>query len=221
MRRERGAVRVVQAFLDTSTVLATYLLARRWLSERKSILAALLVAIHPYLIYFTALVLSETLYTAMLAWGMALMAREKRSRWWAGAIVLALSVLVRPSAILLPVVLAIGAAVVNRGRGAAYSIAVVAAGGRDPAHPHRPVAAPVGIPKQQRPGLVDLDDDQHRHHRVRRLQPRRHRRQRPEFRSIDAPASRYERDRAVALSGRPRDSIRPRASAAHGAPGGS
>ena len=114
------AVRVVQALLDTSTVLATYLLARRWLSEGKSILAALLVAVHPYLIYFTALVLSETLYTAMLAWGMALMVREKRGRWCAGAILLALSVLVRPSAILLPVVLAIGAAVVNRGRGPAY-----------------------------------------------------------------------------------------------------
>jgi 4-amino-4-deoxy-L-arabinose transferase-like glycosyltransferase len=114
------AVRVVQAILDTSTVLAAYLLARRWLSENKSILAALLVAVHPYLIYFTALVLSETLFSTMLAWGMALIVGRKRGCWFAGAILLALSVLVRPSAILLPVVLAIGAAVVNRGRAAAY-----------------------------------------------------------------------------------------------------
>src|SRR3954447_25905188 len=52
-------VRAVQALLDTSTVLAIYVLARRWLNERSSLLAAMLVALNPYLVYFTGLILSE------------------------------------------------------------------------------------------------------------------------------------------------------------------
>src|SRR5438034_9784831 len=51
------AIRVVQALLDTSTVLAAYVLARRWLSPNASLFAGLLVAINPFLIYFTGLIL--------------------------------------------------------------------------------------------------------------------------------------------------------------------
>lgn len=69
-------VRVVQAILDASTVLAAYLLARRWMSERPALLAAILVAVNPFLIYFSGLMLSETVFVAMLAWGMVLLTRE-------------------------------------------------------------------------------------------------------------------------------------------------
>lgn len=104
------AVRLVQAGLDTSTVLAIYLLAKRFLASRGSLVAAALVSANPFLIYFSGLILSETMFTAMLAWGMCLLVRH----WpWAlslGVILLVLSVLVRPSALGLVVLLAAGGA---------------------------------------------------------------------------------------------------------------
>ena len=93
------AIRIVQVLLDTSTILATWLLARRWLSPRACAFAAFVVAVNPFLIYFTGLLLSETLFIAMLAWGMALVSN------FGGIMLLALSVMVRPSALLLPIAL--------------------------------------------------------------------------------------------------------------------
>jgi 4-amino-4-deoxy-L-arabinose transferase-like glycosyltransferase len=142
-------VRVAQAFIDTSTVLAMYLLARRWLSERNALIAAILVAVNPFLIYFSGLMLSETVFVAMLAWGMYLIVPGTRGNGLTGSrssrhversetspspqstpgseiprvarndvslsstssvvvlglLLLALSVYIRPSAMLLPVVL--------------------------------------------------------------------------------------------------------------------
>ena len=100
-----------QKLIDTSTVLATYLLARRWLNKGPSLMAAAAVAFNPFLIYFSALLLSETLYAALLAWGCVLLVWHPNFLW--GGIVLALSVLVRPSAVVLPVVLGIVSVFVN------------------------------------------------------------------------------------------------------------
>jgi len=94
-----------QKLIDTLTVLATYLLARRWLDKGPSLFAAAAVAFNPFLIYFSSLLLSETLYTALLVWGCLLLVSHPNFLW--GGIVLALSVLVRPSAALLPVFLGI------------------------------------------------------------------------------------------------------------------
>src|SRR5437762_1369249 len=52
-------VRAAQAILDTLTVLATYLLARHLLDKKASLLAAIAIAFNPFLIYFSALILSE------------------------------------------------------------------------------------------------------------------------------------------------------------------
>ena len=127
------AVRLVQALLDTATILATYLLGRRWLSRGGSTFGALLVALNPFLVYFSGLILTETLFTAMMIWGMALMVPRGRDDeevprlkpwaswgWWTGAVLLVLSVMVRPSALVLPIVLAVGAAVMNRGANGPY-----------------------------------------------------------------------------------------------------
>lgn len=110
------AVRVAQAFVDTLTVLAAWVLARRWLSSRQALIAAVLVALHPFLIYFSALLLTETVFTAMLAWGAALLCRPRSSRprtdWLircGGILLLALTALVRPSGALLAPLLAAGA----------------------------------------------------------------------------------------------------------------
>lgn len=74
------AIRVAQAFIDTSTVLAVYLLTRRLVSgersEQASLFAAALIAFNPYLIYFSGLILSETLFIALLTWGIVLIMRK-------------------------------------------------------------------------------------------------------------------------------------------------
>ena len=127
------AVRAVQAFIDTSTVLAVYLLARRWLAGGPSLFAAAIVAANPFLIYFTGLLLTETLFTALLAWGMVLLLgpgdlspEDDRTSWtqtglWlSGGLLLGLSILVRQSAIGLPVALGVAAAFVNRQKGGPY-----------------------------------------------------------------------------------------------------
>jgi 4-amino-4-deoxy-L-arabinose transferase-like glycosyltransferase len=107
------AVRVVQAFIDTSTVLAIFLLARRFAGEARAapLLAAAAVAFNPFLVYFSALLLTETLYASLLAWAMWLMVS---ARVWAagvtplfaGVALLIAGVYVRPSGVALPVLLA-------------------------------------------------------------------------------------------------------------------
>jgi 4-amino-4-deoxy-L-arabinose transferase-like glycosyltransferase len=119
-RADVRVVRIVQALIDTSTVLAAYLLALRGLPPAASMLAALFVAFNPFLVYFSGLVLTETLFTAMLAWGMALLLRRSTIAWLVGGAILALSVLVRPGAIGLPVALGVCAALVNRKEEPAY-----------------------------------------------------------------------------------------------------
>jgi 4-amino-4-deoxy-L-arabinose transferase-like glycosyltransferase len=113
-------VQGVQCLFDTSTILATYLLARRWVTSARAVLAAAVVAFNPFLIYFCALLLTETLYTAMLAWGIVLLTDRRTLGWLIGGAVLALSVLVRPGAIGLPLVLGVLAAVLNRGGAGPY-----------------------------------------------------------------------------------------------------
>jgi 4-amino-4-deoxy-L-arabinose transferase-like glycosyltransferase len=91
-------VRAAQAVIDTSTVLAIYLLARRWLDRRASLVAAAFVGFNPFLIFFAGLILSETLFTAALAWGYAMVARKQL----VGLVPLAIAVSVRPATMLLP-----------------------------------------------------------------------------------------------------------------------
>ena len=106
--------RVGQCLLDTSTILAAYLLARRWLNRGPSLFAAALVALNPFLVYFCGLLLTETLFTALLAWGMVLLLSRRTVPWLFGGAILALSVLVRPGALAMPIMLGVLAAVVNR-----------------------------------------------------------------------------------------------------------
>jgi hypothetical protein len=127
-------VRVAQAVVDASSVWAAYLLALLLFPaanrRRVALLAAALVAFNPFLVYFCGLILSETLFVAMLMWSMVLLVagqgdqqRKRRTLLWlGGGMLLALSVLVRPSALLLAVVLGIGAAFVNRNERGSYHL---------------------------------------------------------------------------------------------------
>jgi 4-amino-4-deoxy-L-arabinose transferase-like glycosyltransferase len=127
-------IRIAQAVLDATTILAIYLLTKKiprrfvdWPSGGGEghlipLLAAAIIAANPFLIFFSGLILSETLFTAMLAWGMLLLIasggpwptdRRRLFAWLAGCLLLVLSLLVRPGAILLPVLLACAAAIVT------------------------------------------------------------------------------------------------------------
>ena len=101
------AVRVAQCLLDISTTLAVFLLAWRWLGERRAIVATALVAFNPLLIYFCGLLLTETFYAALLAWAMLLCSRKKLGLVLAGVLLAALAIHVRPSGLPMPVLLAV------------------------------------------------------------------------------------------------------------------
>jgi hypothetical protein len=95
------AVRVVQALIDVSTVLAAALLARRLIGAGPAVVAAALVAFDPLGIYFQSLLLTETLSSALLMWGMLLLVprgeRPSRFAWWAGVFLLLIAIYARPS----------------------------------------------------------------------------------------------------------------------------
>ena len=99
--------RLVQAALDASVVAAAVLLARRLGCGRWAVIAGLFVAFSPFAVYFSGLLLTETLFTFLLAWGVALLAGVggRRWGWWAGVGLLVASVYVKPSAALLPALL--------------------------------------------------------------------------------------------------------------------
>ncbi len=64
-----GIVRLVQAVVDTSTVWATYLLAKQLSgSAPGGLTAAAIIAANPFLIYFSGLLLTETVFTAAIVW---------------------------------------------------------------------------------------------------------------------------------------------------------
>jgi hypothetical protein len=97
-----GAVApAVNACVGAMLAVVTWALARRALSERRALVAGLLVALHPGLVLYSALVMSEQLaaLTTMLAFLVAV--RDAQPRGAAlGALVLGVSALVRPTALL-------------------------------------------------------------------------------------------------------------------------
>lgn len=127
---EPGVIRIAQAGLDGLTIVAIYFLARRWLPRGAALVAAGLVAFDPFLIFFSGMILSETLFTCMLCWGILLLVMGegpwpagggKLTAWLGGGFLLALAILVRPGAIALPILLGCGAALLNRRTQSAYS----------------------------------------------------------------------------------------------------
>jgi 4-amino-4-deoxy-L-arabinose transferase-like glycosyltransferase len=131
------AIRMVQAVIDVLTVLGVYLLGRRVLAlgvqepevdevgygsssraDFGGLVAAVFVAFNPLMVHFTTLVLTETLFIAMLVWAMVLLVYFRSFLW--GGMVLALSVLVRPSGVGLPVALGVAGVLANCAMGGSY-----------------------------------------------------------------------------------------------------
>ncbi len=124
-----GSVRVIrflQALLDTSTVAAVYLIAKRLITpsagtpgdgadsriavhskvptENGPKAAALLLAVNPFYIYFSTLALSETAFCCVLTWGIYCSLR----RSWVGVAVLVASGFFRPVGFFLAPFLVLG-----------------------------------------------------------------------------------------------------------------
>lgn len=115
-----SVIRVTQSLLDLLTVVSVYVLARQW-APRAALVAVAAVVFNPLLIYHTSLILTETLFAAMLSCGLMLMLLRPTSRrvwygewkWVLGCSLLALSVMVRPGAAAMPVILAAASAFVR------------------------------------------------------------------------------------------------------------
>ena len=100
-----------QAFLATLVVLGTLLLARRFLPDWASLVAAGLVALEPHLVAMTSYILTETLFSLLLIAALYLttLAAEHRGAWralaagllWAAAYLVTPSVAAVPIAVLL------------------------------------------------------------------------------------------------------------------------
>ena len=73
------AVRIVQAFVDTLTCLLIYLLGKLIFGEAAGLLAATLAAVYPPLIFYTGVLLTETVSTFLLT-GTALLLLHVRTR---------------------------------------------------------------------------------------------------------------------------------------------
>lgn len=97
-------VRIAQCLIDLSTAVAVFLIARRWLNPWRALLACAFVVFSPLLVAFTGLLLSETLYVAMLAWSVYFVLERRTVAL--GLILCALATHIRPSGILMPLVLA-------------------------------------------------------------------------------------------------------------------
>jgi hypothetical protein len=93
------AVRVAQAMVDTLSVLGVWLLVRRLVPDRPvaAVVAGGLMAVHPLLIHFSSLLLTETLTTALLVWGVYLLTYRSGRAVVAAAVVLGVAAMVRPS----------------------------------------------------------------------------------------------------------------------------
>ncbi len=114
------AVRLLQCLIDTSTVFGVYLLSRNlFRRESAGVFAAALIAVNPFDVYFCGLILSETVFAALMMWGLVLLV----SRRFAGAmILLILACYCRPIAIFISPVL-IAVAMMNSAPGSAYHFA--------------------------------------------------------------------------------------------------
>ncbi len=104
--RSPATVLYVQAFVGALTIPLTFLLARRFTGEKGSLLAAMLVAVHPALIFHVRVLYTEVLYAPLLLLALLGLVRAieqpRPHRFVIGGILLAVTNLCRPTASLFP-----------------------------------------------------------------------------------------------------------------------
>jgi len=93
-------VRIVHSIIGTASVLIIYLLAKEMFSEKAGLIAALLGSIYPFFVFFTGLVLTETLFTFLFLCFVLFLKRMAANAGWRYAIYAGifsgLSILVKP-----------------------------------------------------------------------------------------------------------------------------
>jgi hypothetical protein len=106
--------RMAECLVDVSTLLAVFLIARQLSgSAMAGMFAAGLMAANPFYIYFSSLILSETLFAASIAWGLWFLVRRR----WLLAMVFGLaSCYIRPTGLLFVPLLALVGNVNSPGR---------------------------------------------------------------------------------------------------------
>lgn len=105
---------LVQALIATLTIVLVYMIGRKVIGERAGLMAAALVAVDPFQVYFSAKVLTETLFTFMLClivYAILFLQEDQthggRTSFILG-LLLGLTALLRPEVVGLAVVLAAG-----------------------------------------------------------------------------------------------------------------
>ncbi|MBC7188549.1 MAG: glycosyltransferase family 39 protein [Calditrichaeota bacterium] len=106
----RVAVELAQALIGAVTALLVMLLARHLFSSRAAVVAGWTVALLPVLVHFSAQLMAETLFTALLIAVLLILVRDDtrgagQAVVWAGVLV-GLGALMRPNVLLLPAALA-------------------------------------------------------------------------------------------------------------------
>jgi len=115
-----AAGRVLQMALGVVIVALVYSITRRHFDKATARVAAALAAVNPFLVFISGYALTENLYIVLLLLAVRVLPRLDAegppvSRWFYGAVLLALAALTRPTG--LPVVLWVGAAVLLFGGG--------------------------------------------------------------------------------------------------------
>lgn len=100
------AARILQFALGGLVMLLAFAVARRHFGEGLGLVTAALVAVNPFLIFVSGYALSENLYVVLVLLALVVLPRPvdddlPPSRWFFGAVVLALATLVRPGGLLL------------------------------------------------------------------------------------------------------------------------
>ncbi|HVP58646.1 MAG TPA: tetratricopeptide repeat protein [bacterium] len=121
--------RLVQFVLGGLTAVITFALARSYFGRLAGLVAGLLAATYPVLIYFDGELLTETLYIFLSVAGLGLLEIARRRQalvaWLASGLALGLALATRPNLALFLPVAAVGAAVFARRRVAATVLLVV------------------------------------------------------------------------------------------------
>ena len=95
------AVRIAQIAVDLSTVLAVFLISRKVTGTALGgLIAATLMALNPFYIFFSTLLLSETLFASLITWALyAIICLP--GRWNLAFVTLAAAAYVRPTGLIL------------------------------------------------------------------------------------------------------------------------
>ena len=100
------AVRIIQVFLAAFIVMLSYIIGKRCFGQKIGMLASIITALYPALIFYTGLIMSEIVFTFLLCFSFfaILKGYQDKLRYWyiISGVCLGLTALCRSEAIMLP-----------------------------------------------------------------------------------------------------------------------